>query len=167
MLLSSRALAQRRGTARIRLVRTDDAVQCGRCLEMRPHDAFYPSVIATAKGGWCKSCTREYYRDLRQQNPHMYADVQRKQRAKKRDFVRSFKKECAECGENHPAVLDLHHTDPSVKEFNLSWAAANNRATDRLAAEIAKCVVLCANCHRKLHWQEKQSAASADNALSA
>ena len=126
---------------------------------MRSVDDFYASVLKNGRGGWCKDCTRLYYRDFHAARPGMHAEIQRNQRRRKRDFVRAFKKECQQCGEDHPAVLDLHHLDPAVKEFNLSWAAANNRSLDKLEAEIAKCVVLCANCHRKLHWEASQQTA--------
>ena len=142
------------------LAKTETHRECGKCATMRGVDEFYPSVLKTGRGAWCKDCTRLYYRDLHASRPGLHAEIQRKQRRRKRDFVRSFKKECQQCGEDHPAVLDLHHLDPAVKEFNVSWAAANNRSLDKLEAEIAKCVVLCANCHRKLHWEESQQTAS-------
>lgn len=55
---------------------------------------------------------------------------------------------CLVCGERVAVCLDFHHLDPSKKEFTLSKALRSNK---KLADEIAKCVVLCANCHRKLH----------------
>ena len=57
---------------------------------------------------------------------------------------------CIRCGEKHIACLDFHHRDPTEKDLevaNLSTSRA------RLLTEIAKCDVLCANCHRKLHWE--------------
>lgn len=50
----------------------------------------------------------------------------------------------------HPASLDFHHIDPTVKEHGLSKInryAFNEKTRD----EINKCTVLCANCHRALH----------------
>lgn len=55
---------------------------------------------------------------------------------------------CRICQENDIACLDLHHVD-DTKEFALSSGARRSRSL--IIAEIAKCVVLCANCHRKLH----------------
>lgn len=55
---------------------------------------------------------------------------------------------CLICGEREPVCLDFHHMDPSKKEFNLSKLL---RSQEKLANEVAKCVVLCSNCHRKLH----------------
>lgn len=57
---------------------------------------------------------------------------------------------CIACGESEIACLDFHHLDPSVKEGappSLLKAGSFSRAVE----EAAKCVVLCANCHRKLH----------------
>lgn len=64
---------------------------------------------------------------------------------------------CEQCGESHPGCLDFHHLDPEVKEGNLSEAVANGWGKDRILAEVDKCMVLCANCHRKLHWTEKHN----------
>ena len=66
----------------------------------------------------------------------------------KRDFLAWYKVEqgCEECGYNdHPAALTFDHRDPSMKSFNIadygqySWQA--------ILHEVAKCRVLCANCH--------------------
>lgn len=56
---------------------------------------------------------------------------------------------CVVCKENCSAVLDFHHLDADTKENNPSGMVAH--ATSKLKSEIRKCVVLCANCHRKLH----------------
>jgi len=60
--------------------------------------------------------------------------------------------QCARCGENHIACLEFHHTDPTKKEGNVSQMA-KKLSTKKLLEEIEKCIVLCANCHRKEHYQ--------------
>jgi hypothetical protein len=66
---------------------------------------------------------------------------------------------CEVCGENHPAILEFHHNDPSKKEGNISYMYLRN-SWRKLMEEIAKCKILCANHHRILHWEEKQRARS-------
>lgn len=56
---------------------------------------------------------------------------------------------CRVCQESASECLDLHHLDPSQKDFEISSWRIGSRT--KLWAEIAKCVVLCANCHRKVH----------------
>ena len=61
---------------------------------------------------------------------------------------------CARCPENHIATLDFHHIDPSEKEYEVSKLVSNGMYT-KAYKEVKKCIVLCANCHRKLHYDEK------------
>jgi hypothetical protein len=61
--------------------------------------------------------------------------------------------ECAQCGENHPATLQFHHRDPQKKDFNLSEAVREGYSIERIKREVAKCTVLCANCHAKEHYE--------------
>jgi hypothetical protein len=61
---------------------------------------------------------------------------------------------CAHCPENHPACLDFHHSDPSKKERDVTKMVASGVGMDRILEEIAKCIVLCSNCHRKHHAQD-------------
>lgn len=58
---------------------------------------------------------------------------------------------CTKCGlieKDHPEIYDFHHLDPNEKEFNIS---KNALIFDKIKNELDKCVVLCANCHRKEH----------------
>ncbi len=57
---------------------------------------------------------------------------------------------CEECGEDHPATIDFHHEGD--KEIEVSNAIRRGWGKERVMVEVAKCKVLCANCHRKLHW---------------
>jgi hypothetical protein len=61
--------------------------------------------------------------------------------------------ECTQCGESHPATLQFHHLDPQKKDFNLSESIRQGYSAERIKREIAKCTVLCANCHAKLHYE--------------
>jgi hypothetical protein len=54
---------------------------------------------------------------------------------------------CADCGyREHPAALEFDHRDPATKAFNIAQSASRSWAAT--VAEIAKCDVRCANCHR-------------------
>ena len=62
---------------------------------------------------------------------------------------------CARCSENHIACMDFHHIDPSEKEYEVS-ALVSSKMFTKAYKEIKKCIVLCSNCHRKLHYEEKE-----------
>jgi hypothetical protein len=86
-----------------------------------------------------------------------------KVKARKRevwDWFREYKKTlvCFRCGQDHPATLDFHHRDPSKKDFLPSRACSVGMSKQRILEEIAKCDVLCANCHRILHWNDRNLA---------
>jgi hypothetical protein len=63
---------------------------------------------------------------------------------------------CEDCGgEFHISVFEFHHKDP--KEKDGSPAALRNYTWERYKAEIDKCALLCANCHRLRHWKQSVS----------
>lgn len=64
------------------------------------------------------------------------------------EFKSSFS--CIRCGEDDIYCLDFHHKDPTAKRFEISTRGARP-LTPEVLDEIAKCVVLCKNCHTKLH----------------
>lgn len=54
---------------------------------------------------------------------------------------------CAVCGERFFASLDFHHVDPSMKKGLVN----PNKSKSWLIPEMRKCVLLCKNCHYKVH----------------
>jgi len=69
------------------------------------------------------------------------------------EWFREFKTDLkCKCGEDHIGCLEFHHTDPSQKDMTVAQAVHNGWGKERILAEVEKCEVLCANCHRKLHW---------------
>lgn len=93
------------------------------------------------------SKTPEYKRAHKDANKTKYAEYTRLNREKKKRIYREAKnKPCADCGILYPwYVMDFDHQRD--KEFNIS----NNFYTfgiEKLLVEIAKCDVVCSNCHR-------------------
>jgi len=60
---------------------------------------------------------------------------------------------CSQCGISHLAVIDFHHP-PGTKEYSVHELAKNGRFK-KAYTEAAKCIVLCANCHRIHHHNER------------
>ena len=65
---------------------------------------------------------------------------------------------CIECGENHPATLDFHHRIPNPKNRKISALIGDGLYTLAMSEIKEKCVVLCSNCHRKHHHEERNKA---------
>tara|TARA_Y100000310_G_scaffold13838_1_gene14134 strand:- start:15921 stop:16607 length:687 start_codon:yes stop_codon:yes gene_type:complete len=75
-----------------------------------------------------------------------------------REWVDSLKKEmdCNKCGEERWYCLEYHHIDPKTKRFSIADAVSGYYGKEAILKEMEKCVVLCANCHKELHYFEDQ-----------
>lgn len=133
--------------------------KCSRCKIEKLHEKF--SFKSKEKGilqPYCKECQAEYQKIRYINDKQYYVDKARERKKILGAWWTEFKKtlKCAKCPENHPATLDFHHIDGKTKDHNLSSMAHSGFGFDRIREEINKCIILCANCHRKLHWDERQ-----------
>lgn len=103
----------------------------------------------------------ENTRRWRENNPEAYkAAYTNTELGKRRLLLDARAGGCQKCGEKDPSCLDFHHRDPSTKEGHIGEFRRFGKA--RLLAEIAKCDVLCANCHRKHHRDERLTNSEGD-----
>jgi hypothetical protein len=107
---------------------------------------------------YCKDCRKIKRHKSYLKNKDKILSRQLEKRRQSQDWVRQFKEKCEQCGENHPATLDFHHTEG--KEHGIANLTNRNNLTKTVKTlilkEIKKCKVLCSNCHRKLHWVENR-----------
>lgn len=61
---------------------------------------------------------------------------------------------CLRCGTHDVRVLTFHHRNPAEKEYGLHKMGSFGWET--LQKELAKCDVLCRNCHAIIHWEVEQ-----------
>lgn len=63
---------------------------------------------------------------------------------------------CEKCGYNkYIGALEFHHLNPTEKDFGISSKGYTN-SWKRVKIEIDKCILLCANCHREIHFLQKE-----------
>jgi hypothetical protein len=62
---------------------------------------------------------------------------------------------CIQCGEGDVRVLEFHHRDRNEKDMDVGYMISAGYSVQRIQAEINKCDVLCANCHRKITVEER------------
>ena len=57
---------------------------------------------------------------------------------------------CEQCGfTGHASAFDFHHRNPAEKDFGIT--SGSTKSWDKILAELEKCELLCANCHRTHH----------------
>lgn len=91
---------------------------------------------------------RAYYEAHRE----VELETKRVEYANRKRILDRFKlfKGCARCGyREHAAALNFHHRDPATKTATPS--SLLRAGMDAVRREIAKCDVLCANCHAITH----------------
>lgn len=109
----------------------------------------------------CRECQKVMKDRHYQNNKDVYYKRNRKRKEERREWMSQLKKKlsCEECGENHPAVLDFHHNNPNEKDREISAMSVSHKK-EKILEEIDKCMVLCSNCHRKLHYNMKNAPSS-------
>jgi hypothetical protein len=105
--------------------------------------------------GVAKTTENKVYR--RQKCRYCYRKTKNVLKAKRREVIETTKEQqgCMRCGIRDPRVLEFHHLDTTKKEFSIADYYYSQYGIDRLEQEIAKCAVVCANCHRILHAEER------------
>jgi hypothetical protein len=69
----------------------------------------------------------------------------------KKHWVKEFGGKCSKCGYNkNYAALEFHHVDPSTKEFK--WDKLRLHPPEIMIKELAKCILVCSNCHKEIHY---------------
>jgi hypothetical protein len=110
------------------------------------------SEESSGRCGLCRPHKSEYNRAWYQKNKAKHkTDVRRNAERYKARFdslVRLYKSTgCADCGEVYPPyVMDFDHLEDTEKVSNVASMAG--WSLEKVEAEIAKCEVVCANCHR-------------------
>jgi len=133
---------------------------CTRCKVKKPESEYFVRDKTIGRlHAQCKSCYQQYRKTYYAGHYAKYGDSYR-QRARMRHLrlrqdLRGrmtrylADKFCEICGESDIRTLDFDHIIPAQKSFGIARAIASCLSWDAILAEIEKCRILCANCHRK------------------
>lgn len=78
-----------------------------------------------------------------------------RQKQKSKNYIQKVKSFacCQNCGINDDACLEFHHLND--KKFTIANAIRLGMSINSIKKEMRKCIILCSNCHRDLHFLEK------------
>jgi hypothetical protein len=112
-------------------------------------------------GSYCRECQREMARASWNRNSDrlvpLHVGRMRDRRRANRERLTEFLLEhpCVDCGESDPVVLEFDHVAGAAKDACVSRLVYDAAAWERIEAEIRKCTVRCANCHRRRHHRDR------------
>ena len=107
-----------------------------------------------------KAKQRQYSKRWYESNAAKHkAGSSRNKRIKRNEWL-EFKElqSCSHCGFAHPAVIDFHHVIRDKTSRKVNRLLANGSFRQAMEEATTKCIPLCANCHRILHWDEQAGA---------
>jgi hypothetical protein len=105
----------------------------------------------------CRMCVKKQDANLFKENKTNIIIRNKKYADKTIKWFSEYKQtlSCEICGESREWVLDFHHKDPNKKDFNIGGKWRQGYSILRLKNEINKCMCVCANCHRDIHYKNK------------
>lgn len=123
---------------------------CSKCRTLKPVAEFNFKYRASGvRHSYCRDCGKELTRSHYKRRKRLYLERNLRAYAERRQLVVEAKsRPCADCGIEYPYyVMDFDHLNGASKLFSLNSV---HRVTKKaILREIAKCDVVCANCHRE------------------
>jgi hypothetical protein len=103
----------------------------------------------------CRECFKAYFRDRGQKHIKQVTASRdaRRVRAHVRVLEHLSGHGCADCGEADPIVLEFDHI--AEKTTAVSELVARATRLGVIDAEVAKCEIVCCNCHRRRTYQRR------------
>jgi len=120
---------------------------CAKCRTSKDIEEFHKNQR------WCKKCSSDASKEWYQDNKDHKNRLAQTRVMKLRVWLVEMKQGmgCHFCKEDYFRCLEFHHTNSEEKEHNVSDMVANGFGKEAIQREMAKCICVCSNCHRKLH----------------
>lgn len=129
---------------------------CHGCGKWQPIEEFsFKDKARNKLRSRCRACCREVSRRHYQRHRAAYIERRRRrqplERRRTAGAVLAYLRDhpCTGCGESDPVVLEFNHVDSTSKLGNIGQMIRDCVSKAPLATDIAKCEVLCANCHQR------------------
>lgn len=120
---------------------------CGRCKAQLPIESF--NRHPKGRQHWCRDCFRAYFAQRGRKHVEQSERAKARRLIAARAWVRNYLSAhpCLDCGVSDRDVLEFDHV--AGKQANISALAYDGASARRLSAEVARCEVVCVNCHRR------------------
>ena len=135
--------------------------QCAHCKETKPLEEFaWNNKLLGRRQKHCRDCMKMFNRqsyERRDEKRKREVQENRKRRVMEvQQYIWDYlaAHPCARCGESDPRVLEFDHIKGN-KFQSISKMVSDGHTIRSVKKEIAKCQVLCANCHRKKTIKER------------
>lgn len=126
--------------------------RCSTCRELKPLSEFHRDRSRRdGRQNNCRPCNIEinkrWYRDHPEARPERMDGYAKRRRRKNEERILEYLRAhpCVDCGERDPVVLEFDHLRDKIANVS----AMHGSPWWKILAEIAKCEVVCANCHRR------------------
>ena len=122
--------------------------RCGRCGCFKPLGEFHRA--GNARQAWCKECRRQYDAEYWSRTRTKRLRQRKELRAELLEWSRRLKegKPCADCGGVfHHSAMHWDHLPGVPKRREVSNLVRRGFTKSTILGEIAKCELVCANCH--------------------
>jgi hypothetical protein len=122
--------------------------RCGRCGLAKGLEEFHRRG-SSGRQAWCKPCRATYDHNYHATTQDLRLEQKRLRRLELVAWHRELKARlpCADCGESfHHAAMHWDHRPGTIKRFDVSHMI-KSYSRRAILDEIAKCDLVCANCH--------------------
>ena len=126
--------------------------RCSRCNKDQIDEEFnFKKKSMGLRQRMCRSCTRKLIRNHYYKNRQYYLNKSQRRNKAIRDELRKYvlnnlnSHPCVDCGEKDPIVLEFDHQHSKLDTISNLIRYSKRK----IIVEMAKCVIRCANCHRR------------------
>ena len=138
----------------------DELRFCIKCRVMKPiTDFVFINRALGKRQSWCRPCDARYKRAWYEKNREEHiakvrvSNLRTTRENQARILTYLLAHPCVDCGEPDPLVLDFDHLRD--KRQTISFMVQRRWCWATIDAEIQKCDVRCANCHRRKTARER------------
>lgn len=129
--------------------------RCPKCETEKLLECFWKS--SKHKDGlqtYCKECSTKRRVQYFQENKEQESKLRNLRSKEYKEWYLDLKRgPCSDCGKSyHPVAMQWHHRSDEIKLYNLGYMKSRKMARKKILEEIAKCDLVCANCHAIRHF---------------
>lgn len=125
---------------------------CSKCETIKhPNEFGWKDKAKGVRHSYCLDCQRQMSRAHYQKNKQAYLDRNNRRMQEVMARIDELKAStpCADCGQYFKSkITDFHHRD-SGEKYKIVSQMRTKTTLPKILKEIAKCDLLCANCHRE------------------